>query len=631
MSGHAAWTFNDPGARTNLTGGSGCFAIADSVYAGMNGVDTELRTPVKNFTGANIISLAFKTYVRRNGTSNPFFADVDVSVNGAAGPWTNVWRRTELVSSGQATVSLDISAIAANQSNVMVRFHYYSSLYPYYWAVDDVQVYGLDTLPPDTNITAQPANPASSGSGSFSFTSTEASGSFECQLDGVAYAVCTTPYNFSGLAAGSHTFNVRAKDATGNVDPTPASYTWTVKADTSTGVVSSLNPSNYGQTVMFTATVTPASATGTVSFLDGATPLGSAPLSAGSASISTSALSAASHSITAVYAGNGSYNGSTSSALTQVVHAPIDAVCGSAIHDIFTTTPSSNLCDPGNATDMTPTATGWSWNCSGLYNGNPASCSAKIRTYRISPFAGTGGSIAPATQQTINHGDATSFNITPAGSNTIATVSGCSGTLTGTTFTTAAITGNCDLVVVFSSGGTKLPVVQVPQTGQSGCWNAAGQPVACAGSGQDAATSFGAPLPATRFIDNHNGTLTDNLTGLVWLQNANCFAPQTWTEAVASIGTLASTACGLTDSSAAGAWRLPNRKELLSLTNWQAPVKSDWLNSQGFSGAQGGNYWTSSTLPNDNTNAYYLDLNLGGVGGADKGSLYRILGVRNGN
>jgi hypothetical protein len=80
------------------------------------------------------------------------------------------------------------------------------------------------------------------------------------------------------------------------------------------------NPSTYGESVTFTATVSPAGATGTVTFMDGVTTLGSAALNAnGVATFSTAALSAGTHSITAAYNGDSSYSGSTSPALSQSV------------------------------------------------------------------------------------------------------------------------------------------------------------------------------------------------------------------------------------------------------------------------------------------------------------------------
>src|SRR5207249_4907910 len=52
--------------------------------------------------------------------------------------------------------------------------------------------------------------------------------SFECSLDGGAFSSCTSPVFYSDLSRTSHTFAVRAKDQAGNVDPTPATATWTI-------------------------------------------------------------------------------------------------------------------------------------------------------------------------------------------------------------------------------------------------------------------------------------------------------------------------------------------------------------------------------------------------------------------
>ena len=87
----------------------------------------------------------------------------------------------------------------------------------------------IDTTAPETTLTGTPANPSDSSAASFTFSS-EAGATFECKLDGSAYAVCTSPQSYSGLSDGSHTFQVRAKDAVGNVDPTPASHDWTLDA-----------------------------------------------------------------------------------------------------------------------------------------------------------------------------------------------------------------------------------------------------------------------------------------------------------------------------------------------------------------------------------------------------------------
>jgi hypothetical protein len=96
-----------------------------------------------------------------------------------------------------------------------------------------------------------------------------------------------------------------------------------VTSSTTTSVQSSANPSTYGTVVTFTATVSPAPTNGeSVIFKDGSTTLGTGTLSGGQATFKTTAtqLAAVSHSITAVYAGDGAYGASTSSALTQTVN-----------------------------------------------------------------------------------------------------------------------------------------------------------------------------------------------------------------------------------------------------------------------------------------------------------------------
>ncbi|MEI8044775.1 MAG: Ig-like domain repeat protein, partial [Verrucomicrobiota bacterium] len=93
---------------------------------------------------------------------------------------------------------------------------------------------------------------------------------------------------------------------------------------TTTTLASSLNPSIFGDSVTFTATVSPTNANGTVTFMDGATPFGTNTLSEGTATFTTAALSGGVHTLTAVYGGEGTnYSGSTSDPLSQtVIFAP---------------------------------------------------------------------------------------------------------------------------------------------------------------------------------------------------------------------------------------------------------------------------------------------------------------------
>jgi len=127
----------------------------------------------------------------------------------------------------------------------------------------------------------------------------------------------------SSLAIGSHPITAAYQGFSGFLPSTSAVLVQVVNlATTTTTLASSLNPSGYGQSVTFMATVSAGSATptGTVVFYDGSTAIGSVTLANGSASLSTSSLAAGSHSITAVYQGSGNFAPSTSAVLIQVVN-----------------------------------------------------------------------------------------------------------------------------------------------------------------------------------------------------------------------------------------------------------------------------------------------------------------------
>ena len=87
-----------------------------------------------------------------------------------------------------------------------------------------------DTTAPDTNIGSGPSATTTETSATFVFGASEPGATFECSLDGADFAECVSPQEFTDLAPGNHNFRVRAKDAAGNVDGTPALYPWTIQA-----------------------------------------------------------------------------------------------------------------------------------------------------------------------------------------------------------------------------------------------------------------------------------------------------------------------------------------------------------------------------------------------------------------
>jgi hypothetical protein len=145
----AAWRFDDPAGRDNLTGGTGVFAIADSDYAGGVTMDTELRSAPMDFTGMARVYLYFRTDFYCGSDE---IADVDISTNGPVGPWINIRRQTGINDRGPLHTCVNITDYAAHRDNIMIRFRYHNALYDWWWQVDDIVFTGEpdddgDTVP----------------------------------------------------------------------------------------------------------------------------------------------------------------------------------------------------------------------------------------------------------------------------------------------------------------------------------------------------------------------------------------------------------------------------------------------------------------------------------------------------
>lgn len=90
-----------------------------------------------------------------------------------------------------------------------------------------------DVIPPDTRITAGPTGTTRDRTPTFSFDSPGGGARFECSLDGRGFSACSSPLEASRLSAGRHVFEVRAIDAAGNLDPTPAALAFRIPAELS--------------------------------------------------------------------------------------------------------------------------------------------------------------------------------------------------------------------------------------------------------------------------------------------------------------------------------------------------------------------------------------------------------------
>jgi hypothetical protein len=205
---------------------------------------------------------------------------------------------------------------------------------------------------------------------------------------------------------------------------------------------------------------------------------------------------------------------------------------------------------------------------------------------------------------------------------------------------------SADGVVESTSGGFKFPdgTVQataaapgsapVEDTGQQKCWDTAGTEILCSdplAAGQDGKLQRGVDWPTPRFTDNLDGTVTDNLTGLIWLRDANCISlsPDNWANALTAANTLSPGICGLIDGSAAGDWRLPNIKELLSLVDYSQSSPA-LPSGHPFVSVQSSSYWSSTTYASDTGFAWIVLMFNGNVNFNSKPSNLRVWPVRGG-
>jgi hypothetical protein len=160
----------------------------------------------------------------------------------------------------------------------------------------------------------------------------------------------------------------------------------------------------------------------------------------------------------------------------------------------------------------------------------------------------------------------------------------------------------------------------VEKTGQTKCYNAGGTEISCTGTGQDGEYQKGVTWPNPRFTNNGDGTVTDNLTGLIWLKNANCpNTGRTWATALSDVaqlntdGTMNSNDCG--DTSNGGShqtdWRLPNVKELQSLIDYSQynpalPIGHPFTAVSSY-------YWSGTTSAYSTSDAWYFSLYAGEI------------------
>ena len=134
--GVADWTNTDPGARGNLSGGAGLFAIADSDACGSGSVmNAQIWSPPMNLTGLTDPQVAYYTDYNDLATGGDI-ADLDFSTNGGS-TWTNLisWD-----ADFRGPLLIEQLFAADNQANTVLRWNYINATWDWWWQVDDVVV-----------------------------------------------------------------------------------------------------------------------------------------------------------------------------------------------------------------------------------------------------------------------------------------------------------------------------------------------------------------------------------------------------------------------------------------------------------------------------------------------------------
>lgn len=324
--------------------------------------DQRLVSPVFTVDGSGSVNVQFDHSWSFETDAGTHFDGgvIEMSVNGGA--WTDIGTpayngtlvnytgnlnplrtRAAFVATGNTHTSLT-QAIAPG-STVRIRFRFGSdnAAGAPGWNVDNIAFTGVVETPfgivvgdagcaaATTTSLGTSANPSPFGSSlTLTATVTAASGTptgnvtfFDgvTNLGTVALAGGVATLNTSSLSVGAHSLTASYAGDPGFLPSTSATLAQTIsKVATAVAVGSSVNPSNIGDPVTFTATVTATSGTptGSVTFLDGATPVGTVALTAGVAQWTTSSLTGGAHTINVTYGGNSIYLSSAGSVVQYV-------------------------------------------------------------------------------------------------------------------------------------------------------------------------------------------------------------------------------------------------------------------------------------------------------------------------
>ncbi|MEK6705331.1 MAG: LamG-like jellyroll fold domain-containing protein, partial [Bdellovibrionota bacterium] len=178
-----------------------------------------ITSPAQNPYSSNTSSLTIS-----GGCTADYIVIIDSGVT--AGEVTNPANSLTQTCTGGGTFSFTISKTSDGTYNIGIKQRSLS-------LIDsgvNTQQWTLDTTAPSTTINSNPPATNVSLDATFTFSANDGGATFECSLDGAAYTSCSSPKTYSSLSNTSHTLDIRAKDALGNTEGTPETYTWTQNA-----------------------------------------------------------------------------------------------------------------------------------------------------------------------------------------------------------------------------------------------------------------------------------------------------------------------------------------------------------------------------------------------------------------
>jgi hypothetical protein len=476
VTGATSTTSTATYTTSTLTGGSHTMAASyngDGNYRGSNSSNLT-QTVNKAATTPSVVSSQNPAITGANVT----FTATVTGVGGATNPSGNVTFKDGATTLGTGAVSGSVATFST--SSLTAGSHSITAVYAgdtnYTTSTSSILTQVINAPIATSTALGSSANSANEGV-SITFTATVTGGAAPTGTvtfkDGVT-TLGTGALNGSGVATfstatltpGSHSITaVYGGDGT-HSGSTSSIVSQQIMGNTTISVGSNHLPAVFGQSITFTATITTStgSATGTVTFKDGATTLGTGTLAGNSATFSTSALSVATHSITAVYAGDSNYNGSTSSALSQVVNqgSTTTAVVSGTNPSIqgasvtFTATVSVTAPATGTPTGTVTFKDGAATLGTGALSGTSATFSTSslsAGTHTISVVYGGDTNFTSSTSSNLTQTVNSSSTTIAVASNHNPAVIGQSVTLTATVTTTSGTaTGN----VTFMDGATTL-------------------------------------------------------------------------------------------------------------------------------------------------------------------------------